>query len=57
MTHDPVLKNLILKTWTRELEHSAFLPGHLLDLLDELRATMPLASEWEPVVGMYWKAD
>jgi hypothetical protein len=44
MKHDPVSKNRILKTWTREL------PGHLLDMLDELRATMPLASEWKPVV-------
>jgi len=50
MKHDPVSKNRILKTWTRELEHSAFLPGHLLDMLDELRATMPLASKWKPVV-------
>jgi len=57
MRHDPVSKNLILKTWTRDLEHSAFLPGHVLDMLDELRAMMPLASEWGPVAGMYWKVN
>jgi len=57
MKHDPVSTNFIFRTWTRVLEHSAFLPGHLLDMLDELRAMMPLASEWGPVVGMYWTAN
>jgi hypothetical protein len=50
MKHDPVSKNRVLKTWARELEYSVFLPGHLLDMFDELRATMPLASEWKPVL-------